>query len=50
MEQATELEWLQWFYVNCDFGPAHGDVMLSLREYFTESTGKSVPDGYREEE
>lgn len=49
MEKATELEWLKWFYTNCDFGPAHGDVMLGLQEYFTQETGKAIPDGYEYE-
>lgn len=49
MDKATELEYLQWFYANADFGPAHGDVMIGLQEEFTEKTGKAVPDGYEYE-
>lgn len=44
--EATELEWLEWFYQNCDFGPAHGDVMLSMQELFAIDTGKKVPEAY----
>lgn len=50
MEKATELEFLKWFYLNADFGPADGDVRQNMSEYFTEKTGKSLPDGYEEEE
>lgn len=48
MEQASELQWLQWFYSNADFGPAHGDVMQHWIQCFEEETGKRVPTGYRE--
>jgi hypothetical protein len=44
---ATELEWLNWFYCNCDFGPAHEDVLIGMKERFEKRTGKLVPDGYR---
>lgn len=46
---ATELEYLRWIYQHMDFGPAHGDVMLGLQEYFKKRTGKEIPEGYREE-
>lgn len=45
-EQATELEFLQWFYANADFGPADGDVRRILNDQFRRSTGKEIPDGY----
>ena len=45
--EATELEWLQWFFQMADFGPAHGDVMESLMEAFEGKTGKQVPKEYR---
>lgn len=48
-ERAAELEWLKWFYQNCDFGPADGDVRASLRDEFQQETGKLVPEGYEEE-
>ena len=44
--QATELEWLKYFYDEADFGPAHEDVVMLIQEYFKKSTGKSLPDGY----
>ena len=47
MEQATELEWLQWFYGECDFGPAHEDVIYLLQKQFEKQTGKSVPKEYQ---
>ena len=46
LEKATELEYLEWFYQNVDFGPAHGDVILCLQEEFKKETGKELPDGY----
>lgn len=45
-EQATELEFLQWFYSECDFGPAHEDVVHYMNESFKKETGKELPEGY----
>ena len=45
-EYATELEYLKWFYNNCDFGPAHEDVIDILNEEFEQKTGKKVPVDY----
>jgi hypothetical protein len=50
MEQASELEWLQYFYCNANFGPADDDVRDMIKEAFTSDTGKSLPGGYDEEE
>lgn len=50
MEHASEFEWLKWFYINADFGPAHEDVVDILKEAFEKETGKLVPEGYRSEE
>ena len=50
MEEATELEWLTWFCQTADFGPADGDVRLSLQDYFEEETGKRVPAAWRDGE
>lgn len=50
MEQATELEFLQWFYANADFGPADEDVRHDMIDCFKEETGKTLPDGYGNEE
>lgn len=47
-EQATELEYLQFFYAEADFGPADGDVRYHLAERFKEQTGKDLPEGYEE--
>lgn len=49
MEQATELEFLQWFYANADFGPADEDVRQHLKECFADETGKTLPSGYQSE-
>ena len=48
--KATELEYLKWFYLDCDFGPAHSDVIYYMKEQFKEETGKELPDGYEEDE
>ncbi|WP_428172944.1 hypothetical protein [Comamonas sp.] len=49
MEKATELEYLQWFYANCDFGPADEDVRYHLNQSFVEESGKALPIGYESE-
>jgi hypothetical protein len=46
MEEATELEYLKWFFENADFGPAHGDVMEEKNNEFEVQTGKSIPKPY----
>lgn len=48
-EQKAELEYLQWFYQNADFGPAHEDVVYILNEQYTKRTGNPVPEGYEAE-
>lgn len=48
-EKASEAEFLKWFYANCDFGPADGDVRSSLKAWFEQETGKDVPPGYEDE-
>ncbi|MEQ1844274.1 MAG: hypothetical protein ABL983_01700 [Nitrospira sp.] len=48
--EATELEWLKFFYCNADFGPADDDVRWGLKEDFKKTIGKSLPSGYNEEE
>jgi len=45
-KKATELEYLRWFYQNCDFGPADDDVVLAMNERFKEKTGKDLPEKY----
>jgi len=50
MEQATELEYLQWFYANADFGPADSDVRSWLDSRFVAETDKKIPEGYGAEE
>lgn len=50
MKRATELEYLKWFRINCDFGPAHQDVVDELNEQFIEETGKEIPKGWSDEE
>lgn len=45
-ERATELEYLKWFRVNADFGPAEGDVIDGMNELFMKVTGKNLPEGW----
>ncbi len=45
-ERATELEWLKYFYINANFGPAHELVVFAIEEDFKEETGKSLPESY----
>ena len=51
MEQvATELEYLKWFRIEADFGPAHGDVIEIMNEQFIKETGKALPKGWGDED
>jgi hypothetical protein len=45
-ERATELEYLKWFRLNADFGPADSDVKEILDREFMEKTGKNLPKGW----
>lgn len=45
-KRATELEYLKWFRVNADFGPAHSDVVANMNERFMNDTGKNIPKGW----
>lgn len=46
MKRATELEWLRWFYLHTDFGPADSDVQDEMKREFKKDTGKRLPNGY----
>ena len=46
MERATELEYLQYFYYEADFGPADSDVRDMIKEQFMHDKGKNLPEGY----
>jgi len=48
-KEASELEYLQWFFQHCDFGPADDDVRFMLSEQFKKETGKDLPEGYEGE-
>lgn len=45
-ERATKLEYLEWFRLNCDLGPAESDVIDAMSEHFIDSTGKDIPEGW----
>jgi hypothetical protein len=49
MEEATELEYLKWFFINADFGPADGDEKMYMESQFEKETGKKVPANYKYE-
>lgn len=44
--RATELEYLKWFRVNADFGPADGDAQDEMSERFMRATGRNLPKGW----
>ena len=42
-----ELQFLRWFYENCDFGPAHDDVILMMMEnYHAADPSNIIPEDY----
>ncbi len=45
-KRATELEYLKWFRLNADFGPADSDVVDTLNRKFIRLTGKNLPEGW----
>lgn len=50
MKRATELEYLRWFRINADFGPASEDVIYLMNQQFKKETGKELPAGWDGEE
>lgn len=46
LKKATELEFLQYFYANADFGPADEDVKNIIKEDFIQHKRKQLPEGY----
>lgn len=45
-ERATELEYLTWFRINADFGPADSDVKNMMDQQFMKETNKNLPEGW----
>ena len=45
-ERATEIEYLKWFRINADFGPADSDVKDIMNSEFMDETGKNIPEGW----
>lgn len=41
-----EIEFLSWIYSHMDFGPAHEEVLESLKKEYTAETGRAPPEGY----
>lgn len=48
-KERDELEYLRWFKINTDFGPADGDVQMMMDEEYERETGKPVPVGWKYE-
>ena len=45
-ERATELEYLKWFRIHVDLGPAESDVIEGMHDRFMSETGKNLPEGW----
>lgn len=45
-DRATELEYLKWFRIAADFGPADSDVKDYMNQRFIKETGKNIPEGW----
>lgn len=45
---AEEIDWLRYFMIEADFGPAHSEVVEFYMRRFEEKTGKRVPAEWRE--
>lgn len=43
-----ELAYLRWFWLSCDFGPAHGDVIHYMQKDYLQSGGV-IPAAYQDE-
>jgi hypothetical protein len=46
LTQASDLEFLQWFYENTEFGPADCDIKAIMKQEFIDQTGMELPDSY----
>jgi hypothetical protein len=46
-ERATELEYLTYFRLEADFGPADSDVKDRINRRFMAKTGKNLPEGWQ---
>jgi len=47
MRIADELEFLKWFYVHTDFGPADSDVKARMFANFESIRSCRIPSNYR---
>jgi hypothetical protein len=45
-ERATELEYLKWFRLDADFGPAESCVIDNMARAFIMETNKDIPLGW----
>jgi len=45
-ERASELDYLKWFRIYADFGPASSDIIDAMNEEFMRVTGKNIPEGW----
>ena len=46
-EEYCEFKYLDYFYSECDFGPAHEDVVELINDSFETEFKRPVPVGYR---
>jgi hypothetical protein len=45
-ERATELEYLKWFRLDVDLGPAESCIIDNMSRAFIMETGKDIPAGW----
>lgn len=45
-KEASDLEYLTWFWNNIDLGPAYRHAILDLEEMFEKGAGKKVPNDF----
>lgn len=46
-EADNAFAFLEWFFLNADFGPADADVKWLMRQQYEEETGNTVPEEYQ---
>ena len=46
-KEMKELHYLRFFFENCDFGPAHEDVVLGINFAYEEMNDTTVPEEYK---
>jgi hypothetical protein len=49
LPRAELIDYLKWFRINADFGPAHEDVVRHMDEAFVLKTKTRLPEGWGSE-